>query len=264
MDHAIGLPDGDAVPTPKVRRIATVRPVVWLRLGWADYTQLPMVSSAYGALIAGFGIMLIALGWRASYLVPAFIGGFLLVAPFAAIGLYELARQLEAGRKPDREHAPFAWRRNAGSIALFGLMLALALILWERVAAIVFALSYGGVVPDLRNLMSDLLFSGQHGTLLAAFVGTGAVFALGVFAFSVVTAPMLLDRPVDVVTAAVTSLRCCLYNPQPMLLWALLIVALTGVGFLTATLGLIVIFPWLGYASWHAYRDLVEPPPAQA
>jgi uncharacterized membrane protein len=268
MEHATnyqGLQGRGAVPTPAVRSVDFWRPLDWLRLGWADFSRLPKLSCIFGALIAGFGLFLLALVWRASYLAPAFIGGFLLVAPFVAIGLYDLARQLEAGRASvASDHASFAWRSNRGSIALFGLALALALILWERVAAIVFALSFGGVVPDLGNLVQDLLFSGQHRALLLAFVGAGAVFAILVFAFSVVTAPMLLDRPVDIVTAAITSLRCCLRNPLPLLLWAVLIVLLTGIGFATATLGLVVIFPWLGYASWHAYRDLVEPPPADA
>jgi uncharacterized membrane protein len=94
--------------------------------------------------------------------------------------------------------------------------------------------------------------------LVIAFVGVGGLLALAVYALGVVTAPLLLDRDVDVVTAAVTSLRCCLRNPGAALLWAALIAALTALGFATLMLGLVVIFPWLGHASWHAYRDLVE------
>lgn len=247
-----------AVATPRIRRVEASRPLAWLRQGWHDVSRLRGISFAYGALIAGFGVMLLALAWNVSYLVPVFVGGFLLVAPFAAIGLYALAQQLEAGGTVSAERAWFAWRRNAGSIALFGLMLALALILWERTAAIVFALSYGGTVPDLANLMSDLLFSGRYLPLLLSFMGAGALYALVVFALSVVTAPMLLDRPVDVITAAVTSLRACLHNPGAALVWAALLAGLTALGFVTAMIGLVVLFPWLGYASWHAYRDLVE------
>lgn len=93
---------------------------------------------------------------------------------------------------------------------------------------------------------------------MLVFVGVGGLLALAVFALGVVTAPLLLDRDVDVITAAVTSLRCCLRSPAAALLWAVLIAALTALGFATLMLGLIVIFPWLGHASWYAYRDLVE------
>lgn len=94
---------------------------------------------------------------------------------------------------------------------------------------------------------------------VAFFLGGGLIAAL-VFTFGVVTVPMLLDRPVDVVTAMLTSLRCCLANPGAMLVWGLLIALLTAVGFATVLLGLVVVFPLLGHASWHAWRDLVEQP----
>jgi len=257
MDHVIERPNG-AEAMPQVRTVEIGRPIEWLRLGYADLTLSRATSLGFGAFIAGFGVMLLALAWGATYLVPALIGGFLLVAPFAAIGLYAISEQLEAKRPVDLAQALFAWRRNAGSIALFGLMLALALILWERIAAIVFALSYGGTVPDLSAVMRDVLFSGNYLPLTVAFLGSGALFAAMVFTLSVVTAPLLLDRPVDVITAALTSMRCCLHNPGAMLLWAMLIAGLTVVGFATFLVGLIVIFPWLGHATWHAYRDLVN------
>jgi uncharacterized membrane protein len=242
----------------RIRTVDVSRPFTWLRQGWADFTRLRNMSMTYGVLIAVAGFALLGLSWGATYLVPAFVGGFLLVAPFAAIGVYALAQQLESGGEVSLPKADAAWRRNAGQIALFGLILALALLLWERTAAIVFALSFGGRVPDLGNLLADVLFSGEHLALLAAFVSAGAVFALAVFTLSVVSAPMLLDRPVDAITAVLTSMRCCIANPAPMLVWAALIAILTAVGFATLMIGLIVIFPWLAFASWHAYRDLVE------
>lgn len=258
MDQAIDRhPRGIAIPL--IRKVRTTQPIEWLRQGWADFKKAARPSLGFGVLVACFGVGLLWLAWDATYLVPALVGGFLLVAPFAALVFYALSRQIERGEPVDGAAALFAWQSNAGSIALWGLTLALALILWERLAAIVFALFYGGQVSDLRTLISDILFSGRYIPLLVAYFGVGGLVALAVFVFGIVTAPMLLDRKVDVVTAAVTSLRCCLHNPGAALLWALLIALLTAVGFATLMIGLIVIFPWLGHASWRAYRELVAP-----
>ena len=263
MDHAIESATAAAGPAaaapgtelPRVRRVSPARTLVWLRRGLADVSA---TSVLYGAVIAGCGLLLLGVVVQASYLVPALVGGFLLVAPFAAIVLYGMSRQIEAGEPPDATRAVASLRRQAGSIALFGLMLAFALIAWERLAAIIFALSYGGRDPDLSNFLADVLFSGEYGALLLAFFGAGALFAATVFALSVVTAPLLLDRDLDVVIAALTSLRCCTTNPATMLLWAAIIAVITALGVATFMLGLVVAFPLLGHASWHAYRELVE------
>jgi uncharacterized membrane protein len=251
------LPDVLSGPLP-VRQVDTARPLLWLRRGWEDLKAIGRPSLAFGLFFAVAGWLLLALAAGAGYLVPALIGGFLLVAPFAAIGLYALSLQREAGQPPDLTAAAFSWRRNTGSIALYGLMLALGLILWERVAAIVFALSYGGTVPNFSRLLQDLLFSGAYTPLLLAFFAAGALFALMVFSLSVVTGQVLLDRPLDLISAALTSMQCVLRNPGAMLFWAALLALLTAIGFATAMIGLIVIYPWLAHASWHAYRDLVE------
>ncbi len=257
MEHAVDrYATGDA--PLKVRIVAVSHPFSWLKRGWIDLVRARSASLGFGALVAACGVVLLALAWGATYLVPALLGGFLLVAPFGAIVFYALSRQIERGDPVDGAAALFAWRRNAGQIALWGLAMTLTLILWERLAAIVFALFYGGQVADLATLVRDVLFSGRYLELLIAYFGVGGLLALAVFAFGVVTAPLLLDRDLDVVTAAVTSLRCCLRNPAAALLWASVIAALTALGFATLMLGLVVIFPWLGHASWHAYRDLVE------
>ncbi len=255
MDQAIEH-RGDGLP--EVNRVDNGRPLVWLQRGWADFKKALAPSLIYGAWAAAFGFALLMVAWRSTYLVPALVGGFLLVAPFVAMVFYALSQQIEQGRPVDGAEAVFAWRRNTGSIALWGLALTLALIFWERLAAILFALSYGGDVRDLQTLLSDVLLSGRYIPLVFVYFAVGGLFALVVFVFGVVTAPMLLDRDVDVVTAALTSLRACLANPGATLVWAALIAMLTAVGFATLLLGLVIIFPLLGHASWHAYRDLVR------
>lgn len=257
MDHALEQLRG-ATEAPRVRDVDGRRPFVWLQRGAADLRRLRGASLIYGVAVAAAGVVLLWLAWGATHLVPTAIGGFLLAAPFAAIGLYALSRQLDAGLLPDRLAARRAWRANASSIGLFGLMLALALLLWERLAAITFALFFGGTVPDLSHLLAELLLSDRYVPLALALGGVGALLAAAVFVLSVVTAPLLLDRPLDAITAVLTSLRCCARNPGTMLLWAALLAGITALGFATGMLGLVVLFPLLGHASWHAYRDLVE------
>ena len=254
MDHAIQRPH-EAVENPGVRRIEVARPIVWLRRGCDDMVHAGWASLIHGAFVSALGICLLLLAWKAPYMVPAYLGGFLLVAPFAAIGLYAVSRQLDQGQAVDGHAALHAWRENAGSVALFGLMLAVALIFWERTTAVLFALLYTGNTADAGSVLVALM---REPVLALAFFGAGGLLAAVVFALGAVTVPMMLDKPVDVITAAMTSLRCCLENPGAMLAWAVLLAGITALGFVSGMLGLIVVFPLLGHASWHAYRDLVE------
>jgi uncharacterized membrane protein len=245
------------VDTPDIRKIGPGRPFLWLKRGLADIARVPLASLTYGVVFAAIGALLLWIARGSGHLAPALVTGFMLVAPFLAIVLYDLSRQIERGGEVNTVGAFHAWRRNSGSISLFGLLLALTLIMWERLSAIVFALFYGGNVPDLRNFLADVLLSGRYGDLVVAYVGLGGLIAIGVFAFSVVSLPLMLDRDIDVATAIVTSVKCVGRNPGAMLVWAVLIAALVAIGFLTWMIGLALVFPWLGHASWHAYRDLV-------
>ena len=256
MDDAVNRPGAESAP--QITKVDAGRPVVWLERGWSDFKRSAVPSLIYGAWVAAFGFALLLVAWRFTALVPALVGGFLLVAPFVAIIFYDLSRQIEQGRPVDGAEAVFAWRRNGGSIALWGLVLVLAMIFWERIAAIIVAQFLYGDVGDFETLGFEILFSGRYLPLLVVYLGAGALVAFTVFVFGLVTAPMLLDRDVDVVTAMLTSLKCCITNPGATIVWAVLIAALTAIGFATMMIGLLLIFPLLGHASWHAYRDLVK------
>jgi uncharacterized membrane protein len=231
---------------------------VWLKRGFADLARVPLTSLSYGIVFAALGAALLGLARGRGHLAPALTSGFMLVAPFFAIVLYALSRGLERGDRSTTVEALHAWRRNAASISLFGFLLAFTLIAWERISAIIFALLYGGNVPDLRNFLADVLLSGRYNELLLAYFGVGGLFAIAVFAFSVVAPQLMLDRDIDVATAIVTSIKCCTVNPVPMFVWGAIIAVLMALGFATWMIGLALVFPWLGHASWHAYRDLVE------
>jgi uncharacterized membrane protein len=260
MEHLLDSARNASRPAamPQVRKVEATRPLVWLRRGAADLLRAPAIGLGTGALVAALGWLLVATTWKALYLAPALLGGFLLAAPFIAIGLYAVSRQLEQGQSPDAKGAWLSWRGNGESVALFGLLLALACIAWERTAAIVFAFFYTGEALTLSNLLWDLL-AGRLTALAVTFTVAGGLLAALVFALGVVSAPLLIERPVDVVTATLTSLRCCAANPAAMLVWAALIAGLTMLGFATLMLGLVVVFPLLAFASWHACRDLVRP-----
>ncbi|MCI1193593.1 DUF2189 domain-containing protein [Calidifontimicrobium sp. SYSU G02091] len=256
MEHVLHREPSSSLPT--VRDVAWHRPFAWLRAGWRDLVRQPGLALGYGGFVALAGWILLTVAWTgAAHLVPALLGGFLLVAPIVAVGLYAIAQQLEETGRVSTSQAAVATRPHLPMLALFGLVLALALIAWERVAAIVFALSYGGEVPALERFAAELLTVPAHRDALLALVAAGALFALAVYASGVVAAPMIYHRGSDPVTAIVTSWRVCLRNAAAALVWAVCLALLVALGFATLMLGLVVVFPWLAFASWHAYRDLV-------
>lgn len=243
------------IDLPAIRRVEPGRPLAWLRAGWGDFRHNRAVSLAYGALFAGMGYLLVDHAWSRLHLAMALTTGFLLVAPFLAIGFYDLSRRRERGSP----HGPFASvRENAMSIGLFALLLAFILSGWERLSAILVGLFFKNDIVAAGDFTLGLLFESRHLGFIIPFVALGGLLAVLVFALSVVSLPMLMDRKVDLITAIVTSLWAVRENPLPMLVWAVLIGVLTFLGQLAWFVPLAIIFPILGHATWHAYRDLVE------
>jgi uncharacterized membrane protein len=244
---------------PGVRRVEAARPFLWLRRGWHDMTRSWPWSLGLGIAFTGLGWLLLEWVGNRAHLAMTLTTGFLLVAPFLAIGFYCLSRRLEQKRAPRGIFQPFsAIRRNAGSIGMFALMLAFILSAWERISALLVGLFLKNDIVALGYFSLGLLFDGSHTAFVIAYLLFGAVLAVLVFALSVVSLPMMLDRRVDIVTAIMTSLSAVRDNPAPMLVWAVSIAVLAVFGVATWLVGLIVVFPLLGHATWHAYRDLVE------
>ena len=243
---------------PQVRRVGPDRPLRWLKSGVQDRCANPIASLAYGLLFAIAGDVILIFSWRNAYLFTAALSGFFLVAPLLAGGLYEISRRRAAGQHSTFFDSLAGWRRNGQSMALFGLLLALAAIVWERTSAVIFAAFVPTLTPDIAAFVTGVLLNPEHFGLTLAWILSGGVLALLVFAVSAVSIPLLVDRPVDVVTAMITSLRAVVNSPGALLLWAALVAILTLAGFVTLLFGLVVFMPLLGHASWHAYRDLVE------
>ena len=151
-------------------------------------------------------------------------------------------------------------RRNAIELSKLGLLLAAIGLAWERISTLLFAFLAPDITPDLLALLAEIHLSTDHRDLLLIWILIGGTLALIVFAITVISVPLLLDRHTDFRTAMLTSLRAVDANLLVMTLWAILVVALTALGFVTLFFGLIVLMPLIGHASWHAYRDLVEFP----
>ncbi len=243
---------------PNVRRIRHDRPQAWLRSGWQDMRANPIASLAYGLLFAIAGDVILIFAWRTPYLFTASVSGFFLIAPLLAGGLYEISRRQEAGQRTTFFESLACWTRNGQSMAMFGMLLAFAAIIWERTSAVFFALLIPGLAPDLWAFVPNVLLNPDYYGMTLSWLLVGSMLALLVFSVSAVSMPMLIDREVDFVTGMMTSMRAVIHNPGVMLLWAGMVVALTLTGFATLLFGLVVLMPLVGHASWHAYRDLVE------
>ncbi len=245
-------------PTSGVRSIGFAAPLGWLARGWQDLWRQPAASLFYGVAIAVAGAAILGVTARLPYLFAAAITGFLLVAPMLAAGLYELSRRYLAGERATLVDSMWAWRRNPSALVGFALLSILAGTAWQVASVVIVALFYKGPALAPMAMMIEVLVNPQHYLLFFVYMCVGGLLAALVFAVSVVSMPMLVDRRCDLLTALATSVNAVAENPLPLALWATILMLLTGLGFATLLLGMIVILPWLGHASFHAYKDLVR------
>jgi uncharacterized membrane protein len=252
-------PDTDAAQStlPGVRTVGAPAPFGWLAAGWEDFRAHPWPSTFYGACFAAMGWLIVITFRHAYEYVSALVTGFFLVGPFLAIGLYELSRRRAKGEPAWLAPSLDAWRPNVGAIGMFALVLAVILLVWARASLIVFALFYTSEMPSVDRFLEQV-FSLDNVEFLFAYFCVGGFFAVLVFAISVVSVPMMLDRNTDGIVAVLTSLKTFAANVPAMVVWGLLIFALVAAGFALFFVGLVVAVPVIGHATWHAYRALVE------
>jgi uncharacterized membrane protein len=251
--------EDEALPlVAPVRSLDAGAPLRWLHRGWRDLRRAPLPSLAYGGLLVAFSWLIAGLSLTAGnhILLFSLVTGFVLVGPVLAFSMYDVSCQLENGKRPTLGHCLRQSRRHLGNEMLFAVILLIVLLVWARAASMVHVFFPTDSDAGLLGIL----------TFLGVGSAVGALFALFAFSISVVSLPMMLDRQVDVVTAALTSIHAVLRNKGVMLLWAGLIVLLVALGLATAFLGLALVMPVIGYATWHAYRDTVvnEAFPAQA
>jgi len=249
------------VNVPQVNRVSIDAPWNWLAQGYRDMLRAPSVSLAYGAIFTAISLLVLlvlAFSGAVSLVLPL-AGGYLLIAPLIAVGLYETSRRLSEGEKVALSDAISFSVRSPGQLAFMGVFLLIIYFIWLDLAFLLFMLFHGPSAFRLENLTLDLLLT--TGGVVMLVIGTiaGGMLALLVFSISAISIPMLMRRKVDAVTAALTSMRAVVLNPYPMLLWAVLIAGMMAFAFATLFIGMVVIFPLIGHATWHAYRELVPP-----
>ena len=248
---------------PVIRTVPVDRPWVWLEAAWKDLMAVPSVGFFYGGALtlAGWALVLLLIWARTFWAILPATSGFFMVAPLLAAGLYEASRLREAGQPVTFEACLAAFRRNGQQIAFVGIVLVILHLFWIRVAALIFMLMFGlNFAPSIEDLPMAMIRSDMLLPFLIVGTAAGAILAAAAFAISVVSFPMLIDRDISAMEAVTISIQVVKANPQAMLFWAGLIVVFTALALVPFFLGLALVLPVIGHATWHAYRDLVQFP----
>jgi len=225
-------------------------PIDWLKAGWKDYRDAPGLSLAWGMFCWLLSSVITFLAWKTGGLVLliSLLSGFMFIGPLLAFGMYSVSRQLCLGHKPTLMQTLRAARRPFSNSLVFALVLLVILLLWARAGAMVHIFFPTDGAVKLEHLTVFLLVGSAVGSIFAAFTFAASVFSL----------PFIANRDVDVITAVVSSINAVLRNRWTMLRWGIIVAVLTAVGFATLMVGFIVIIPWLGYATWHGYRQALD------
>lgn len=245
---------------PSVNIVGIGAPFRWLALGWRTFTKAPVPCLIYGAGIASLSFAL----WRQlidsnlAFWALTLSCGFVFIAPMLAMGLYEAGRLAGSGQRPTLPQMIFVQGAFRPDVFYLGLILLLLYLLWGRFAQVVYGLSTYHLHTTVREFADFALQTPEGHVMLMSGTVIGGIMAFFAFSITVVSAPMLLDRNANAAGAMFCSLQVVSKNFLPLLLWAAVIALLLVLSAATSWLALVIVFPWLGLASWHAYRDLLS------
>ena len=251
----------DNAAAPQIRKIGFADLKYALTRGLDDFLAMPSHAVFLCLIypIIGIALARMAMGNNVLPLLFPLAAGFALVGPFAALGLYEMSRRREAGLDVSWKHALDVFRSpSIGAIAVLGLMLVAIFLVWIAVAQAIYV-AYFGYTPAaaMSDFFHQVLTTPAGWGLIIVGNGVGFLFAVLALTLSVVSFPLLLDRDVGAATAILTSVRAVLASPLAMAAWGLIVAALLVIGSLPVLLGLTVVLPVLGHATWHLYRKVV-------
>lgn len=241
-----------ATPTVGILRDA-------LTAGWRDFCAAPTFGllTAALSLLAGWGMTALTVWAGHTFWLVLGVFGFPLAAPFAALGTYEVSRLRGLGETPTVGRVlRVLWAERRRQLPPLCALMMFMLLFWFFLGHMIFALFLG--LKPMTNIMSsgDVFLSSNGLLMLGLGSAVGAGFALLLYSICVIGLPMLLDREVDYVTALLTSISTVVANPVVMLGWAAFIAGALLLAMLPAFLGLLVVLPWLGHASWHVYAGM--------
>jgi uncharacterized membrane protein len=248
---------------PVIRRIGIADLQEALAKGIDDFYAMPTHAIFLCVIypIVGFLLARLAFGYSILPLLYPLASGFALVGPVAALGLYELSRRREAGLPTSAVRAfDVLGSSSIGAITALALLLLTIFVIWVALANAIYIATFGYATPtSIENFATEVLTTRTGWTLILVGNLVGLLFAVLVLSISVVSFPLLLDRDVGAAVALLTSIRVVGRNPFTMILWGLIVAALLVVGSLPLFLGLTIIVPILGHATWHLYRRVVQP-----
>ncbi len=240
-----------------IEKVSASEPFKWLSKGFSSFKRIPGLSILYGVIfavvVAGAYQLMNNLPWYSL----AYLTGIVVLGPVLASGLYAASRDIDQGKKPSIMSSLYQIRERKTYLALFSLMLALVMAAWVRFSALLFAIKFSTVSPTIESYTN--LFASSEGLVtLLFFIGIGFLLVSAVFVLSAIAVPLILDKDVDFITAMQTSYYAVSNNKSAMAVWALIIAALTAFGIATAFVGLVIVFPVLGYATWESYKSMVK------
>jgi uncharacterized membrane protein len=232
------------------RELHWTAPFGWLKKGIGDFRRAKRQSLIYGMSLVLLSWLVTGAAWILGryVLVLAALTGFVFLGPALAVCAYSISRQLERDDVPTIRRCLISGRRHLGSAMVFAIMLMVVFLVWARAASLVHVFFPFAGEYEWRDLLPFLGVGSAVGTLFGAIVFAASAFSL----------PMLVDREADIATAVVTSVNAVLRNKLAMSIWILLIVTGVAIGFATAFIGLFVVLPVLGYATWHSYRECID------